>query len=271
MGVSIIICSRSKESLNFVVETIGKTADVDYEILSSLHASNFGLSTIYNELASTAKYEYLIFMHDDICFDSFSWGSKIIKILSDQKIGLVGLMGATYKSASTSLWTSCDSSLFRISLSTDLNTYSEVVTLDGCFLALRKEVFTYYHFDENLKGFHGYDLDICLQVFSKLKIVVANNILFKHLSNGNKNEKWFCDYSYIHNKWKSILPVSVGQITSNEKRHSDYLSLSDQFNSTRLFYKNKKHLIVIYFKLLFKYFRFNKLRHTKQLMRSFYR
>lgn len=178
MGVSIIICSRSRESLNLVTASISKTIDVDYEILYSLHAAQFGLSTIYNKLAVKAKYEYLFFMHDDIYFESFNWGSKIIRILSDENIGLVGLMGATYKSANTSLWTSCDSSLFRTSLSNQLNEYSEVVTLDGCFLAIRKEKFVNYYFDEQLLGFHGYDLDICLKVFSHLKIVVANNIFF---------------------------------------------------------------------------------------------
>lgn len=250
--------------------SIRKTIDVDFEILSSLHASELGLSSIYNKLALSANYKYLIFIHDDIYFESFDWGSKIIKLLTEQNIGLVGLMGATYKSAYISLWTSCDSSLYRISLSNNLNDYSEVVTLDGCFLAMRKEVFTYYHFDEKMRGFHGYDLDICLQMNSHLKVVVANNINFQHLSNGNKNEKWFNDTYYVHKKWKSILPVFVAQISAYEKKHSDYLSLADQFNSIKLFSKNQNVLFFIYAKMLLKYFRFNKLRYTKQLLKKFY-
>lgn len=270
MGISIIICSRNNENLSLAVASIKKTIDVDFEILSSFQASEFGLSSIYNKLVMSTKYKYLIFMHDDIYFDCFDWGTKLIKLLTEQNIGLVGLMGAKYKSEYVSLWTSCDSSLYRISLSDNLKEYSEVVTLDGCFLAMRKDVFENYYFDEKLHGFHGYDLDICLKIFSKLKIVVVNNISFNHLSEGNKNEQWFNDTIYVHNKWKSKLPVSIGLISAIEKKHSDYLSLADQFNSLILFKKNKIQLLLIYFKIIFTYFRFNKFRYAKRLLRSLY-
>ena len=41
---------------------------------------------------------------------------------------------------------------------------SSVATLDGVFLATRKEVWKEIQFDEKLiKGFHGYDLDFTLR------------------------------------------------------------------------------------------------------------
>jgi hypothetical protein len=252
------------------IRSIRKTIGLDFEILSSFQSSQFGLSKIYNELALQAKYDNIIFMHDDLFFESLNWGNRVINILNNHSIGLVGLMGSIFKSKHTSIWTACDSSLYRNSTTSTFHDFSEVAIVDGCFLAMRKNVFQSHRFDENLLGFHGYDLDISLNIIRRLKVVIANNIIFSHLSNGCKSKNWFEDVTYIHSKWESFLPVSVENVTKSARQFSDYLSLMDQFNSTNRFHKNKQMLFILYFKMLIKYFRFNKLRHSKQIMKSLF-
>ena len=271
MAVTIIICSRSSENLHRSTSVIRKTIGLDFEILSSLHSSKLGLSQSYNQLAIQAKYDYLIFMHDDLIFHTMNWGKLVLNLLINKSIGLVGLMGACYKSSYTSIWTACDYSLYRNSKETDTNDYSDVVVVDGCFLAMRKNTLISHQFDTKLSGFHGYDLDISLNILRSLKVVVANKISFEHLSNGVKDIKWFDDTSYVHNKWESILPARVGHTTDYSTKFSDYLSLKDQFNSIRHFQKNNSLLFAIYIKMIFKYFRFNKLRHSRIFVKSLFR
>lgn len=268
MAVTIIICSRDSENLNRSTSIIRKTIGIDFEILSSLHSSKLGLSQTYNQLAIEAKYDNLIFMHDDLVFHTMNWGDLVLKLLMDTNIGLVGLMGTCYKSSYASIWTACDSMLYRNAYDTDTNDYSDVVVVDGCFLAMRKNTFFSHQFDAKLSGFHGYDIDLSLNILKSLKVVVANKISFEHMSNGVRNADWFEDISYVHDKWKLILPATAGPITDYSRKFSDYLSLKDKFDSIRRFQKNNCMLFAIYFKMLFKYYSFNKLRHSKLLVKS---
>ena len=90
--------------------------------------------------------------------------------------------------------------------------FSETVTLDGCFLAGRKEVFTEIMWNENIKGFHLYDIDISQRISSRYIIGVYSNILITHLSNGNFDYKWLNETFNYHAENKiannSTIPLS---------------------------------------------------------------
>ena len=86
------------------------------------------------------------------------------------------------------------------------------------FLCTRKEVFDEFQFDEErLKGFHGYDVDYSLQVFTKYKVKVVFDILMTHYSSGNVNKAWVESAIVIAKKWKHRLPVSVYPWTKKEQ------------------------------------------------------
>jgi glycosyltransferase involved in cell wall biosynthesis len=268
LAISIIVCSRSKENLHFIINSISQTIGVEFEILYSLNASEGGLSKAYNTLALHANFPILIFLHDDLVFHDNNWGIRIIEILKNEKIGLIGLMGTVYKSKFKSIWTSCEKTLFRNSnFSSNDISYQKVAVLDGCFMAVSKLCFTKYKFDERLCGFHGYDLDYSLVISGKFDVVVATNIKFDHLSPGRKNKEWYKDITYVHNKWDSVLPLSISKMPKYITHVSDYYALCDYFNSILNFNFSKIHLFKLVLKMLFCYFRFNRFKYTRTIFR----
>src|SRR5690606_18589758 len=64
-----------------------------------------------------------------------------------------------------------------------------------------------FPFDENLKGFHGYDIDFSLSVNQKYKAIVTHEVLMSHFSEGNFSEEWLNAMIYIHKKRKKELPI----------------------------------------------------------------
>jgi hypothetical protein len=83
-----------------VSDSIEKTiGDVEYEIIGIENHAKYSLCEAYNIGASKAKFSYLCFMHEDILFWTKNWGNHLINLmLSDKKIGLVGVMGTKFKS-----------------------------------------------------------------------------------------------------------------------------------------------------------------------------
>lgn len=85
---------------------------------------------------------------------------------------------------------------------------SEVVAIDGVFMVMRKKCNLF--FDTTLKGFHNYDLNISFECKKKgFKIVVTNEILIEHFSNGIINASWFNSAIKVHNIYHEILPLST--------------------------------------------------------------
>ena len=137
-----------------------------------------GLCEVYNEfLESSDGYDAIIFAHDDVTIDSVNFIDRTLTGL--QTYDVVGVAGGSrIKPGTPILW----------HLMTDKRTHSgvvfhphheikdfafpttfgvrpkEVAILDGVFFAVNpstlfeKEV----KFDENLKGFHHYDIKFCI-------------------------------------------------------------------------------------------------------------
>jgi len=138
-----------------------------------------GLCQVYNEIldAEGDKYDTIIFCHDDVTIDSNNFVDRTLTGL--QTYDVVGVAGGSrIKSGTPILW----------HLMTDRKTHSgivfhphheikdfayptvfgvrpkEVAILDGVYFAVKpktlfeKEI----KFDENIKGFHHYDIKFCI-------------------------------------------------------------------------------------------------------------
>ena len=138
-----------------------------------------GLCQVYNEIldAEGDKYDAIIFCHDDVTIDSVNFVDRTLTGL--QTYDVVGVAGGSkIKKNTPILW----------HLMTDKMTHSgivfhphheykefcfpttfgprpkEVAVLDGVYLAVKpktlfeKEI----KFDENIKGFHHYDIKFCI-------------------------------------------------------------------------------------------------------------
>ena len=85
----------------------------------------------------------------------------------------------------------------------------EVVTIDGVFIAARKDIVQECPFDDKIfDGFHFYDADFCIRVAQKHKLIVTTDILLKHFSHGRHDETWNKYKERFIEKYKSILPFT---------------------------------------------------------------
>lgn len=232
--LSIIICSIDSENLSQIQENIANTIGIPYEIIAINNKVNpRGITAVYNEGARKATFDYLCFVHEDVVFDTISWGQKCIDILKDPQIGIVGIAGGGYKALAPSGW-HCeelpsplksfqhiiqgykfkDNEDFLVEHNPLNEKLSEVVAIDGVWFCSRKEVVEKYPFDEDLfKHFHGYDVDFSLSVRQEYKIVVTYEVLIKHLSEGNFDKKWLDTILILHTKWNAHLPIHLPQIS----------------------------------------------------------
>jgi len=253
--ISIIICSRDKEMLATVSQSVQETIGVVYEIISIDNSKgDYSIFEAYNLGAQKSKFQYLCFMHEDLVFHTQHWGKKLIAYLSDLTIGLVGVAGSTYKSRNNSAWWGAPGVpdhyrrfCFEQSdaagtkpeiyyLNPRQEVISDVVVMDGLWLATRQDTWQKNKFDEQtFKGFHFYDLDFSLQIKQTLRVCVIYDIRIEHRSHGNVNKSWAESSIIFHKKWESKLPVSVSPILPLELQRFEFLTANDFLQTLKRF------------------------------------
>ncbi len=226
--LSIITCSVSPERLQAFKENIAATIGIPYEIIAfDNRQKGFGLTKVYNLCAREARYSYLCFIHEDICFETENWGSVICEKLSEEETGVIGFAGSTSKLKALSGWRAVPEHSRRsmtqhskasdgttiskkIRLNPENEIYSQVIVLDGFCLFVRKDVWEKCPFDEEtFRNFHLYDLDFTFHVSTYKKNYVCHCIDIVHFSDGNYSEEWLKDTYVFHQKWESQLPRYV--------------------------------------------------------------
>lgn len=222
--VSIVICSRKKELDPDFVYNISNTIGCDYELVIIDNSNNkHTIFEAYNLGIKRSLGEFIAFIHDDIYFQSTNWG-EIIKTIfyKDESIGLLGVAGVKIKTKMPSGHWNCPLKYKEISIIQHISkndvqkwnygfhngSESQVVAIDGVFMVIKNN--DTLSFNEALKGFHNYDLNISFQCHKiGVKIVVTNQILIEHYSNGNINNSWYKSTYKIHEIYKDILPLKT--------------------------------------------------------------
>ena len=202
--ISIVISSHQPKYFTALENNIAETVGVPYEIIKIENPGLMGIAEAYNKGAKKAKFENLLFLHEDVLFHTQNWGEKLIKHLADPKTGIVGVAGSDYVPKVPCGWFIKDQSrnFFYLIQNTKsgndpvfLNTVTKIQTpvfgVDGVFLAMKKEIFQELGFNEKLKGFHGYDLDISLNSANRYKNYVISDILIEHFSLGGADANCF--------------------------------------------------------------------------------
>tara|TARA_R100000908_G_C3743654_1_gene139548 strand:- start:158 stop:862 length:705 start_codon:yes stop_codon:yes gene_type:complete len=151
---------------------------VSYE-LQPTYENTYGLCNVYNRYLTKEninKYDCILFVHDDIHIDSINF----LTCIRDQfKLGydVVGLAGGSkLQIKKPCLWhLMCKQDTYSgvVGHYKNKNEYyqtifgptpKEVILLDGLFMAVKTKsiALNNIQFDENIKGFHHYDLKFCL-------------------------------------------------------------------------------------------------------------
>lgn len=201
--LSIIISSYQPEFYSALEKNIAETIGVSYEIIKIHNPGIMGICEAYNKGANQAKHEFLLFIHEDILFNTKNWGELLINHLKKESIGVIGLAGSNYVPIAPSAWSVINNkyTFGNVNNKENLKKPDEkVFALDGVFLAVRKLVFNEFLFDENVKGFHGYDTDLSLRVATKYQNLVAGDIFIKHFSKGFPDKIWIDNHIQIRKK-----------------------------------------------------------------------
>lgn len=261
--ISIIICSSKPSFLEELKKNIQRTIGIIFEIISIDNSGNsYSISEAYNIGIDKARFEFLLFLHEDIFFHSDNWGKCVVDLfLKSKDIGLIGVAGAKFKTRAPSLWTNVSRNNWVMYLnqrlpdgSITLNSsewtsgqkIDEVKVIDGVFMATRKNI--NFRFDEKMPGFHCYDTYLSMIVsISGLRTVVTNQVLIEHFSNGKQDKEWVKAASYFHQKYKQHLPLGNLPSMQQAKREDENSAI---FIKLCIFYE-LKYLAFIYWLNLF--------------------
>jgi hypothetical protein len=160
------------------------------------------ITKAYNDGAKKSKFQNYLFLHEDMIFKTQNWGEKLLVHLNAPGTGIVGLAGSSYVPSAPSSWTVSEKYNFAnilqgnkentdyIKIDSTKELRTKVFAVDGVFLAITKSNYEQILFDENLQGFHGYDLDFTLRTSKKFQNYVVNDILIQHFSSGNLDKVW---------------------------------------------------------------------------------
>ena len=101
-------------------------------------------------------------------------------------------------------------------------------------MCMRKELMQEIHFDEKLKGFHGYDYDITIQstVAGFINYVVYD-IKLEHFSGGKTDILYFRNLIAIFKKWEKCLPIIGNYITEKERNNIPKIEIEKLYQLTK--------------------------------------
>lgn len=208
--ISIIISSNNESFFSAIQKNINETCGVSFEIIKVENKNQYGICEAYNIGASKSQFENLLFIHEDVLFHTQNWGELLMAHLELENCGVVGVAGSNYVPFAPVAWHENNRKFLFVNQylnnkeGTDQKLFisnpgfrEKVFALDGFLLACKKNVFKQFHFNQNVKGFHGYDFDFSLRVSKQYTNYVVYDILVEHFSHGTPNKEWTDNYIKI--------------------------------------------------------------------------
>jgi glycosyltransferase involved in cell wall biosynthesis len=205
------------------VEMLQKTSGVpNIQIIPIENNGEYSLTDLYNKIILKSHNDILVLCHDDIYFDSKNWGQKILNHFKRKpEYGILGLAGTTNMPKSGRWWDDFSKMKGIVNhehegkkweskySASSGNQIDDVVLVDGLFIVINRKKIK-ENFNEEIKGFHFYDVDFSFRNFIKdVKIGVVYDIRVTHKSIGQTNEQWEKNREIFAEKYKDVLPVKV--------------------------------------------------------------
>ena len=226
-----VVCSSQyplDEFKKHVIKTSGLHNKIEF--LGYENKGEFSLTEIYNRGLKDSKYDIVVFLHHDLTIETSQWGTKLLKQFSrNPEYGIIGVAGTKHLPSSGRWWEQTKKMFGRVAHTHDgrtwLSTYSndlghnieKTIIVDGVFFAVDKRLLL-ATFDEEVKGFHFYDVSFCFENFIKgVNIGVSTMIRVNHQSIGMTNEAWEMNRQDFAEKYKQFLPCDIKQTFNNTK------------------------------------------------------
>jgi GT2 family glycosyltransferase len=229
--ISVVFSTRKDNPSH--IEHIKKTSGLGkkIEVIQYINDGEFGLTELYNRALKETTNDIVVFCHDDIIFDTKTWGSKLLRVMKkNPEFGIVGIAGSREVPVSGQWWENPSHMYGQVYHKHEgkrwLSKYSDkkigfidnTVIVDGLFFVVDKEKIK-CDFDEKVEGFHFYEIDFCFRNYLEgVKIGVTSDIDVTHLSIGQTNEKWEENRKIFAEKYKDNLPVKVKKEFSKQNK-----------------------------------------------------
>lgn len=275
--ISIIVSSYREELYKALSKNIAATiGNIDFEIIKIDNSGKMGISKAYNIGAEKAKFNYLLFLHEDVLFRTIGWGEIIKKIFENNKdLGLLGIAGNSIKTKMPSTWWTGpglnyirivqhdkpNSKIFDKNEGFDEKSFVEVAAIDGVLMVMKND--ERIKFDENLKGFHNYDLSLSLKHYClNKKVGATNEILIEHFSGGKIDRDWYLSTSIFHKENSENLPIIKSEVSAERLKNFEFTTgaifvmglLENNLNSEALYWwlklLNMKFIAKFHFKFI---------------------
>lgn len=228
--VSIVYCTRQTNPAHkeHLIKTSGLHKHVEViEIINNGES----LTKAYNRGLKQAKYDIVVFCHDDLTIETKQWGNKLVKLFDkNPEYGIIGVAGGKNMPASGQWWENRSKMYGRVkhthegkswlsAYSDDLgNELEEVVVVDGVWFAVDKKRLK-KDFNENVEGFHFYDVTFAFENFLEgVKVGVTTVVRVNHQSIGMTNEAWEKNRVDFSEAFQAFLPANVKKtLRKNQK------------------------------------------------------
>jgi hypothetical protein len=255
--ISVFYCTRASNPKH--LEHLKKTCGLkDVEIIEYINNGE-GLTKPYNDALKSAKYDIVVFLHDDIEIRTDNWGNKILKHYKrNPEYGILGVAGTKYLSTTGKWWDDKKKMYGQVFHThegkTWLSAYSkdqgnqleEVCLVDGLFFSVCKSRLK-HNFDESVTGFHFYDVTFCVPNYlSGVKIGVHTDIKVNHMSIGVTNDEWEQNRVLFAAENKEHLPINIKKIYGKNDKIKvliGCLNFNSYTGSELHFYELAKELI----------------------------
>jgi len=219
--ITVVYCTRNsnpKHTEHIIkMSGLGKHIEV-IEIINNGES----LTKCYNRGLKAAKNNIVVFMHDDVTFETNSWGSKLIKHFDNNpEFGILGVAGTTDMPLSGRWWEDRTKMVGIVNHENEgkkweskysknwANDIVEVLSVDGLFFAVHKNRIK-NNFDENVEGFHFYEIDFVFSNYlAGVKVGVLFNVRLTHKSIGMTNEQWEENRLNFVKKFNDDLPEKL--------------------------------------------------------------
>lgn len=179
------------------------------------------LAKLYNTALKESTNDIVVFLHDDLMIETKNLTPKINRLFEENPHGIIGVAG-TDNLTSGVWWENRDDMYGVVGHVQDgkkhVNQYSkqmfpdkvkDVVVVDGVFFMVHKQRIK-HGFNEDFRGFHFYDLPICVENYlSGVGVGVTTKIRITHFSIGQTNKKWEKNKLFFEAIYEKNFPLKI--------------------------------------------------------------
>jgi glycosyltransferase involved in cell wall biosynthesis len=216
-----VVCSTRKIDESYVQHVKKYFSNPNNEYIFVENDGSKSLPQVYNEGLEKSTNDIVVFIHDDLEFETRNLTPKIIKLFDkNPEFGVIGLAG-TDNLISGRWWEDKDSMQGQVGHINQSKRYiskysksfgddiKEVIVIDGLFMMIHKKRIK-HTFNEEFSGFHFYDLPISLlNHLDGVKVGVTTKIKLYHKSIGMVNKQWEKNKLFFEALYEKHLPLKV--------------------------------------------------------------